>query len=57
MSPTEGELHVPALGECAIAAISIHLQNALEACQMSDRPLGLELSLNLGDGRSQAAAA
>src|ERR1700722_14293354 len=28
MSPTEGELHVAALGECAIAAIAIELQNA-----------------------------
>jgi hypothetical protein len=34
-------LHVPTLGEGAIAAVSIHLQNAFEAGQMSDRPLGL----------------
>jgi hypothetical protein len=36
----ERELHVAALGQSAVAGIAIHLQDALEAVEMGDRPLG-----------------
>ena len=43
MGPAEGELNLATLGERAIAAIAIDLQDALEASQMRDRPLGLAI--------------
>jgi hypothetical protein len=43
MGPTEGELHIATLGGQAIAAVTVELQDALEAGEMGDRPLGLAI--------------
>jgi hypothetical protein len=43
MGPAEGERHRGALGEDAIAAIPVDLQDALEPGKMSSRPLGLAI--------------
>ncbi len=41
MHPAECKLHVAALSQPAVAGIAIDLQDALEAVEMGDRPLGL----------------
>ena len=57
MGPAEGELHLAALGEGAIAAIAVDLQDALEAGEMSDRPLGLAVGrVDIGDAGRVGAA-
>ena len=57
MGPAEGELHVAALGEHPIAAIAVDLQNALEAGEVGDRPLGLAIGrIDIGDARWVGAA-
>ena len=50
MGPAEGELHVTALSEHPIAAITVNLQDALEAGQITDGPLGLAIRrIDVGD--------
>ena len=57
MGPAEGELDVAALGEHAIAAIAVDLQDAVEAGEMGDRPLGLAVGrVDVGDARRIGAA-
>ena len=43
VAPAEGELHVAPPGQHLVAAIAVDLQDALEAAQMCDRPLGLAI--------------
>ena len=57
MGPAEGELHVAALGEHPVAAIAIDLQDALEAGEVGDRPLGLAVGrIDVGDAGRVGAA-
>jgi hypothetical protein len=41
MGPTEGKLYVAAFGEHPIATVAVYLQDAFEAGEMGDWPLGL----------------
>ena len=43
VGPAEGELHVTTLCEDPVAAIAVNLENALEAGEMTNRPLGLAI--------------
>lgn len=43
MGPAEGELHIAALSQHAVAGITIDLQDALEAGEVRDRPIGLAI--------------
>ena len=43
MGPAKGELHVAAFSKHPVTAIAVNLQDALEAGEMSDRPLGLAI--------------
>ena len=57
MRPAESKLHIAALGELAIAGIAVDLQDALEAGEMGDRPLGLAIGrIDIGDAGRVGAA-
>ena len=57
MRPAERKLDVAALGELAVAGIAIDLQDALEAVEMGDRPLGFAVGcIDIGDARRIDAA-
>jgi hypothetical protein len=43
MGPAEGKLHLAALSQHPVGAIAINLQDAFEAGQMVDWPLGLAI--------------
>jgi hypothetical protein len=58
MGPAEGELDVTTLGEDPIAAVAVNLENALEAGEMANRPLGLAVGrIEVDDARWIGAAA
>ena len=57
MRPAEGKLYVTALGEHPVTAIAVDLQDALEAGEMADRPLGLAIGrIDIDDRRRVGAA-
>ena len=58
MGPAEGELDVTTFGEDPIAAVAVNLENALEAGEMANRPLGLAVGrIEVDDARWIGAAA
>ena len=57
MAPAEGKPHLALLGQHLVAAIAVDLQDALEAAQMCDRPLGLAVGrIDVGNARRIGAA-
>ena len=57
MGPTKGELHGAAFSKHPVTAIAVNLQDALEAGEISDRPLGLAIgSIDVGDAGRVGAA-
>jgi hypothetical protein len=57
LGPAEGELDVTALSEDPVAAVAVDLENALEAGEVTDRPLGLAIGrVDVDDTRWIGAA-
>ena len=52
VAPAEGKPHVALLGQHLVAAVAVDLQDAVEAGEMRDRPLGLAIRrVDVGDAR------
>ena len=57
MGPAKGKLDGTTLSEDSVAAIAVNLQNALEAGEMADWPLGLAIGrIDVNDARRIGAA-
>src|SRR5690349_6760058 len=57
VGPAEGEFYVTALGEHTVATIAVDLQDALEASEMGNWPLGLAIRrIHIGDAWRVGAA-
>jgi hypothetical protein len=57
MAPAEGKLDGIALGQDAVSGIAVHLQDAGEAIEMAERPLGLAVGcIDIGDTGRVAAS-
>lgn len=57
VGPAEGEFYVTALGEYTVATIAVDLQDALEASEMGNWPLGLAIGrIHIGDAWRVGAA-
>src|SRR5258707_3160802 len=57
VAPAEGKPHVALLGQYLVAAVAVDLQDALEAAEVRDRPLGLAVGrIDIGDTRWIGAA-
>ena len=57
MRPAERKPDVAALGQLAVAGIAVDLQDALEAIEMGDRPLGFAIGrVDIGNARWIRAA-